>query len=115
VFCANHSIPHEDCPHCLTTVAAMRPTVFAELAAAELRSGTEYCRSCDFVYYQVVAECPRCALPHPFHVEPRQARRPGQLAGTPGFSAKKRTDGSSESARAAACFSTGLKGTSSST
>jgi hypothetical protein len=55
VFCTSHSIPHEDCPNCLTTVAAMRPTVFAELAAAEMRSGTESCGSCDYVYHEVVA------------------------------------------------------------
>jgi hypothetical protein len=67
VFCASHSIPREDCPNCLTTVAAMRPTVFAELAATEMRSGTECCRGCDYVYYEVVAKCPRCALVHPFY------------------------------------------------
>jgi len=67
VFCASHSIPHEDCPNCLTTVAAMRPTVFAELAAAEMRSGTECCRGCDYVFHEVVAKCPRCALVHPFY------------------------------------------------
>jgi len=71
VFCANHSIPHENCPQCLTTVAAMRPTIFAELAAAELRSGTECCRSCDFVYHEVIDQCPRCGEPHPFLVETR--------------------------------------------
>jgi len=70
VFCATHSIPHEDCPHCLTTVAGMRPTVFAELAAAELRSGTECCRGCDYVYYEVIDKCPRCGEPHPFLAEP---------------------------------------------
>jgi len=46
----------------------MRPTVFAELAAAEMRSGTECCRGCDYVYREVVAKCPRCALVHPFFV-----------------------------------------------
>ena len=66
MFCVNHSIPHEDCPNCLSTVAAMRPTVFAELAASELRSGTETCRGCDYIYHEVVAECPRCGLVHPF-------------------------------------------------
>jgi hypothetical protein len=71
VFCADHSIPHEDCPTCLTTVAAMRPTVFAELAAAELRSGTECCRVCDFVYHEAVEKCPRCDEPHPFHIPRR--------------------------------------------
>ena len=45
----------------------MRPTVFAELAAAEMRSGTECCRGCDYVYREVVAKCPRCALVHPFY------------------------------------------------
>ena len=67
VFCASHSIPHESCPTCLTTVAAMRPTIFAELAAAEMRSGTECCRGCDYVFREVVAKCPRCALVHPFY------------------------------------------------
>lgn len=71
MFCAQHSIPHEDCRHCQTTVKSMRPTVFAELAAAELRSGTEYCRCCDFIYHEVADTCPRCGTPHPFHVEPR--------------------------------------------
>ena len=67
VFCGSHSIPHEGCPTCLTTVAAMRPTIFAELAAAEMRSGTECCRGCDYVFREVVAKCPRCALVHPFY------------------------------------------------
>jgi hypothetical protein len=71
VLCTHHSIPHEDCPHCLTTVTAMRPTVFAELAAAEMRSGTECCSRCDYVYYEVAASCPRCAEPHPFNLDPR--------------------------------------------
>ena len=69
MFCANHLIPHEDCPNCLTTVAAMRPTVFAELAASELCSGSECCPDCDYVYHEVVAACPRCGVPHPFHPE----------------------------------------------
>jgi hypothetical protein len=73
VFCAHHSIPHEDCPSCTTTVAAMRPTVFAELAAAELCSGTECCPDCDYVYYEAVAACPQCGAPHPFHPERRYA------------------------------------------
>lgn len=67
MFCATHMIPHEDCPNCRATVAAMRPTVFAELAAAELRSGTESCPDCDYVYYEAVAKCPQCGEPHPFH------------------------------------------------
>ncbi len=71
MFCVNHSIPHEDCPNCLTTVTAMRPTIFAELAAAELRSGTECCPGCDFVYYEVIDACPRCGEPHPFLAGPR--------------------------------------------
>ena len=70
VFCAYHPIPQEDCPDCLTTVASMRPTVFAELAAVELRSGIECCRRCEFVYYENVDRCPRCAEPHPFCLEP---------------------------------------------
>jgi hypothetical protein len=50
----------------------MRPTVFAELAATELRSGTECCRGCDYIYHEVAATCPRCGEPHPFHVEPHR-------------------------------------------
>ena len=65
MFCVHHPIPHEDCPHCLTTIAAMRPTVFAELAAAELGSGIECCPSCDHVYDEAVAKCPQCGAPHP--------------------------------------------------
>ena len=78
MFCAHHQIPHEDCPTCLPTVAAMRPTVFAELAAAELCSGTESCPDCDYVYYEAVATCPQCGELHPFH--PQRQRRP---AGAP--------------------------------
>jgi hypothetical protein len=74
MFCANHTIPHEDCPNCRTVVAAMRPTVFAELAAAELCSGTECCPDCDYVYYEAVAKCPQCHEPHPFH--PQRRRTP---------------------------------------
>jgi hypothetical protein len=76
VFCSIHTIPHEDCPNCRTIVAAMRPTVFAELAAAELRSGTESCPDCDYVYYEAVARCPQCGEPHPFH--PDRRRTPAQ-------------------------------------
>lgn len=75
MFCSHHSIPHEDCPSCLTTVAAMRPTVFAELAAAELRSGTESCPDCDYVYYEAVARCPQCGAHHPFHPERQHSAR----------------------------------------
>ncbi len=49
----------------------MRPTIFAELAAAEMRSGTECCRGCDYVFREVVAKCPRCALVHPFYFAAR--------------------------------------------
>jgi hypothetical protein len=66
MFCAYHPIPHEDCPRCLPMIAAMRPTVFAELAAAELQFGTECCADCDFVFDRVVSECPRCGAPHPY-------------------------------------------------
>ncbi|HKX40760.1 MAG TPA: hypothetical protein VJO99_06355 [Burkholderiaceae bacterium] len=52
---------------CRPLVAAMRPTVFAELAAVELCSGTENCPDCDYVYYEAVARCPQCDEPHPFH------------------------------------------------
>ena len=67
MFCVHHSIPHEDCPNCRPLVAAMRPTVFAELAAVELCSGTESCPDCDYVYHLAVAQCPQCGEPHPFH------------------------------------------------
>ena len=83
MFCADHSYPHEDCPDCLATVAAMRPTVFAELAAAELCSGTESCRSCDYVYHEVLAQCPRCGEPHPFHAHIEAHR---EAARTPSIS-----------------------------
>ena len=87
VICASHSIPHEDCPNCLATVAAMRPTVFAELAAAEMRSGTESCRGCDYVYREVVAKCPMCALVHPFFFAARhdaaQTSELGEFWGQP--------------------------------
>ena len=73
VLCAQHSIPHEDCPNCRPLVAAMRPTVFAELAAVELCSGTECCPDCDYVYYEAVARCPQCDEPHPFHPSRRRA------------------------------------------
>lgn len=87
VFCVSHSIPHEGCPTCLTTVAAMRPTVFAELAAAEMRSGTECCRGCDYVFREVVAECPRCSLVHPYyfaaHPDAGRASEAGDFLGKP--------------------------------
>jgi len=87
VFCARHSIPHEGCPTCLTTVAAMRPTIFAELAAAEMRSGTECCRGCDYVFREVVAKCPRCALVHPFyfaaHPDAARTSKVGDVLGQP--------------------------------
>ena len=76
MFCATHSIPHEDCPNCRTVVAAMRPTVFAELAAAELCSGTECCPDCDYVYYEAVSKCPQCGEPHPFHPVRRRTMLP---------------------------------------
>jgi len=69
MFCSKHLIPHEDCLDCHTTVAAMRPTIFAELAAAELRSGTECCRACGFIFYEAVELCPHCAEPNPLYVE----------------------------------------------
>jgi hypothetical protein len=79
MFCANHSIPHEGCPNCQTLVRTMRPTVFAELAAAELRSGTVCCAGCNFVYFDVSDECPQCGDLHPFHVEPRRDTSQGTL------------------------------------
>ena len=71
MFCQTHTIPHENCPNCRAVVAAMRPTVFAELAAAELCSGAESCPDCDYVYHEAVARCPQCGEPHPFHPERR--------------------------------------------
>ena len=65
----------------MRTVAAMRPTVFAELAASEMRSGTESCRGCDYVYREVVANCPRCALVHPFYFA--RTSEVGDLCGQP--------------------------------
>lgn len=70
MFCTRHSIPHENCPSCLPTLVAMRPTVFAELAAAELHAGTHVCEDCDYVLYQAVAACPRCAAPYPLEGRP---------------------------------------------
>lgn len=61
MFCISHSIPHEDCCHCRKTVAAMRPSVFAELAAVEVSAGTVCCGGCDLVYRESLAVCPRCA------------------------------------------------------
>jgi uncharacterized OB-fold protein len=69
VFCPSHLIPQEDCPDCRVTVKAMRPTIFAELAAAELRSGTESCRDCDYIFYMPLERCPRCGARNPLHVE----------------------------------------------
>jgi hypothetical protein len=65
MFCLCHSIPDEDCPHCLKTLVAMRRTVFAELASAELSAGTVSCTSCDLLYREALDACPRCAQPHP--------------------------------------------------
>jgi hypothetical protein len=79
MFCATHTIPHENCPSCRPTVAAIRPTVFAELAAVELCSGTESCPDCDYVYYEAVARCPQCDEPHPFH--PKRRLAPARSAG----------------------------------
>lgn len=70
MFCCQHPIPHEDCERCLATVSAMRPTVFAELAAAELRAGTECCPACDYVYFEAVSCCPRCGASSLLEVAP---------------------------------------------
>jgi hypothetical protein len=59
----------------------MRPTVFAELAAAELCSGTECCPDCDHVFCEAVAKCPQCGATHPFHPERRLA--PARAPATP--------------------------------
>lgn len=79
MFCTRHSIPHENCPSCLPTVVAMRPTVFAELAAAELHAGTQVCQRCDYVLYKAVAGCPRCAASYRLEREPEHGH-----ASTPG-------------------------------
>lgn len=60
MFCLNHSVPHEDCADCRPTVTRMRPTVFAELAAAELHRGTGCCAACEYLYFGQPALCPRC-------------------------------------------------------
>lgn len=69
MFCLTHLIPHEDCSGCRMTVATMRPTIFAELAAAELRSGTECCRGCDYIFYEAVTRCPQCGDVNPLHAQ----------------------------------------------
>ena len=76
MFCADHPYPHEDCPDCRVTLKAMRPTVFAELAAAELRSGTVCCRGCEFVFFDAVDNCPRCLRPNPFRLDRVAAEEP---------------------------------------
>lgn len=63
MFCYKHSVPHEDCADCRPTVTRMRPTVFAELAAAELHRGTGCCTACEYLYFGQPARCPRCKLP----------------------------------------------------
>jgi hypothetical protein len=65
MFCLTHLIPQEDCAGCRGTVATMRPTIFAELAAAELASGTECCPRCNHLFYEAVANCPQCGEPSP--------------------------------------------------
>jgi hypothetical protein len=76
MFCTKHSIPHENCPSCLPTVVAMRPTVFAELAAAELHAGTHVCPRCDYLLYQAVASCPRCVAPYRLQGRPEHDDAP---------------------------------------
>jgi hypothetical protein len=63
MFCLHHPVPHEDCADCRPTVTRMRPTVFAELAAAELHRGTGCCAACEYLYFGQPARCPRCRQP----------------------------------------------------
>lgn len=63
MFCRHHSVPHEDCADCRPTVTRMRPTVFAELAAAELHRGTGCCAACEYLYFGQPDRCPRCGQP----------------------------------------------------
>jgi len=63
--CTVHLVPHVACLHCRVAGGAMRPTVFAELAAAELASGVDSCPRCDYVYAEFAPVCPRCQRPHP--------------------------------------------------
>jgi hypothetical protein len=65
MLCLTHLIPQEDCAGCRGTVAALRPTIFAELAAAELASGTECCPRCSHIYFEAVRDCPQCGEPSP--------------------------------------------------
>lgn len=81
MFCHRHPIPHEDCIDCRATVSAMRPTVFAELAAIELCAGTAECVGCGYVRYASAGGCPRCdtgeGLGHAAHRRQRQAPNAG--------------------------------------
>lgn len=70
MFCSEHLIPHDGCPHCRGAAAMMRPTVFAELAAAELRSGTECCDGCGYIFYDALEHCPVCGEANPLSVPP---------------------------------------------
>ena len=83
MFCRRHPIPHEDCLDCRTTVAAMRPTVFAELAAIELCAGTQECRDCGYVRYQAASHCPRCGDGHVVRTPHREAPGARPSAGGP--------------------------------
>ncbi|MEW6705186.1 MAG: hypothetical protein AB1430_10085 [Pseudomonadota bacterium] len=69
MFCSKHDIPQVGCLNCHTAASAMRPTVFAELAAAELKSGTECCRNCDYIFYEAAEHCPQCGAPNPLYPE----------------------------------------------
>lgn len=70
MFCSKHLVPQEGCMHCRSAVATIRPTVFAELAAAELRSGTECCQSCGFIFYDALEHCLECGEPNPLSPAP---------------------------------------------
>lgn len=84
MFCSNHPIPQEDCAACEPTLVSMRPTVFAELAAAELRNGTDCCAVCEYLYFGKPTVCPRCNSPVASGaVDRRSAPRPPALRHTP--------------------------------
>jgi hypothetical protein len=60
MFCSHHLIPHESCAGCQATLSAMRPTVFAELAAAELSAGIDCCDRCGYIFCEPSVRCFQC-------------------------------------------------------
>lgn len=63
--CTRHAVAHVACLHCRAAIGALRPTVFAELAAAELGSGTATCPGCGDLLAAPPDACPRCSRPGP--------------------------------------------------